>query len=93
MTIKLDLDKLEQVKSLRGKTTARCPACAERRGDRKGEHLVIYEDGAYGCVIYPKTSGDQHGRRKHLRRIRELLGSNIIRKHKKSTPLKIKLWE
>lgn len=35
-----------------GKITARCPACAAEGGDKKGEHLVVYPDGKFGCVKY-----------------------------------------
>ncbi len=50
----LDLSKLQNVKTAAGKTTARCPACAAAGGDAKGDHLVIYPDGGYGCVANPK---------------------------------------
>lgn len=50
----LDLTKLEGVQHRGTKTTARCPACASESGgggDRSKDHLVIYSNGAYGCVI------------------------------------------
>src|SRR5262245_6075703 len=51
----LDLNKLEKVRELaNGVTQARCPACGESGGDRKGEHLRIYSDGRYGCCVHPK---------------------------------------
>ena len=50
----LDFSKLQNVKTVAGKTTARCPACAAAGGDAKGDHLVIYPDGGYGCVANPK---------------------------------------
>ena len=44
----LDTAKLEKVRELAGGIVqARCPACAEGGGDRKGEHLRIYPDGRY----------------------------------------------
>lgn len=53
--MKLDLSKLQNVKHLSGgKTTAQCPACAADGGDAKKEHLVIYADGKFGCVVHPK---------------------------------------
>lgn len=59
----LDLSKLENVsKVAHGKTTARCPACAAGGGDEKGNHLVIYEEGKYGCVAYP----DDNAHRKEI---------------------------
>ena len=41
----------------RGRTSprpGRCPACAAAGSDAKGDHLVIYPDGGYGCVANPK---------------------------------------
>lgn len=52
-----------------GKRIGRCPACAEQGGDHKAEHLVIYDDGRYGCVVYPGNQGSDH-----RRRIRVLVG-------------------
>ena len=50
----LDLSKLQNVKkAAHGKSTARCPACAVGGGDEKGNHLVLYADGKYGCVANP----------------------------------------
>jgi len=50
----LDISKLENVKKAAGgKLTARCPACAAAGADNKGEHLVIYPDGKYGCAANP----------------------------------------
>jgi hypothetical protein len=50
----LDLSKLESVKPGRDKTTARCPACAEKGDDHSHDHLIIYPDGRFGCVAHPK---------------------------------------
>ncbi|HRQ90161.1 MAG TPA: hypothetical protein PLA50_15280, partial [Bacteroidia bacterium] len=49
------------------KTVARCPACAEEGRDNKGNHLVIYPNGKYGCVSH-------QGDAEHQRRIRQLVG-------------------
>jgi hypothetical protein len=62
----LDISKLQNVKQKEGKATARCPACAEKNGDKKGEHLVMYPEGAYACVAHPD--------RVHSSRIYELVG-------------------
>jgi hypothetical protein len=35
-----------------GSYTARCPACASSGADAKGEHLIVYPDGAFGCVVH-----------------------------------------
>lgn len=53
----LDITKLENVsEKFDGKITARCPACAKDGGDKKGEHLVIFPDGKFGCVKYEKDA-------------------------------------
>ena len=64
----LDVAKLEKVRELAGGIVqARCPACAEGGGDRKGEHLRIYPDGRYGCCVHPKDG-------EHRKRIFALAG-------------------
>lgn len=47
----LDIDRLEKVRHLPGKITARCPACAEEDRDRTGNHLALFDDGRFTCVI------------------------------------------
>ncbi len=44
----LDLSQLKHVKNLGSKVIARCPACAEKGKDRKGEHLFIEAGGRFG---------------------------------------------
>ena len=64
----LDTAKLEKVRELAGGIVqARCPACAESGGDRKGEHLRVFPDGRYGCCVHPKDNG-------HRKRIFALAG-------------------
>ena len=64
----LDLAKLEKARELAGGIVqARCPACAEGGGDRKGEHLRVYPDGRYGCCVHPKDG-------EHRKRIFALAG-------------------
>ena len=59
----LNLSKLEMVKPYGSDIIARCPACAESGKDRKGEHLCVYADGRFGCVIYPAAEGKAHRQR------------------------------
>ena len=47
----LDLNKLENVVDRTGKIVARCPACAEKGRDSQGNHLVIFPNGAYSCIV------------------------------------------
>jgi hypothetical protein len=50
----LDFSKLECVKALADRTIAACPACREQGHDKKGDHLVIWPDGKFGCVSNPE---------------------------------------
>jgi hypothetical protein len=72
----LDVSKLTKVRERKGKTVARCPACALSGGDRKCEHLVINEDGRFGCVVYPGRGPDAKA---HRRRIFEICGDREIK--------------
>jgi hypothetical protein len=64
----LDLTKLERRRSLAdGSMRARCPACAEKGQDKKGEHLRVYPDGRFGCCVFPRD-------REHRKRIFTLAG-------------------
>ena len=60
MTTTLDTTRLENVKRNGVKTTARCPVCAQAGGDTTGEHLVIYDSGKFGCVMFPQGAGVVH---------------------------------
>jgi hypothetical protein len=76
----LDINKLERVlKKPDGKIIARCPACAVEGGDKKGEHLVVFSDGNFGCVKYPQDP-------EHRKKIYSLAGDG-----KKRTHLPVKL--
>ena len=79
----LDRAKLENVVQLDGKITARCPACKEDGGDNTGNHLVVYPDGRFGCVV-------NAGCGEHRGRIYRLVGKrNGSRATKK---FKCQLW-
>ena len=67
----LNIGALEMVRTVGGKTLARCPACAESGRDRKGEHLFIGQDGRFGCVVFPGDAGHAH-----RQRIAQLAGSS-----------------
>ena len=57
----VDLQKLTVSRRLAdGTDVARCPACAAIGQDRKGEHLVVYPDGRFGCVLHPRDAGWLH---------------------------------
>lgn len=63
----LDRSRLVKVRVVAGKTIAQCPACAEGGADSSCEHLVLFEDGAYGCCVHREDS-------LHRKRIFELVG-------------------
>ena len=59
--VSLDVRKLAVSRRLDdGTVLARCPACGVGGKDRKGEHLVVYPDGRFGCVMYPGDAGWLH---------------------------------
>jgi hypothetical protein len=66
----LDIFKLEKLKEAGSKLIAQCPACAEEGKDRKGEHLIVWPGGRFGCVAYPEDDGHEH-----RQRIFELVGT------------------
>ena len=62
----LDLNRLDHVRhGASGKVTALCPACAEKGKDRGGQHLVVFQDGRFGCAANP-GDGDH---RKEIHRL------------------------
>ena len=68
MMSKLDLTRLTNIVRKAGKTVARCPACSARGGDATGNNLVVFADGRFGCVAYPKD-------KEHNKKILDLAGS------------------
>jgi hypothetical protein len=68
----LDLKKLDNVVERGGKTIARCPACASRGRDSHGNHLVIFDNGAYSCIV-----GDSAHRKEIFRLARKALNSSV----------------
>src|SRR5438067_1524515 len=62
----LDRLKLENINPHSdGSFTARCPACKGTGGDSKGEHLIVFKNGKYGCVA--NAGSTQH--RKEIHRL------------------------
>ena len=59
--LSLETRKLAVVRRLDdGTLIARCPVCGAIGKDRKGEHLVVYPDGRFGCVVFPGDAGWLH---------------------------------
>ncbi len=68
--MRLNTDLLEMKKEYEdGRVTYQCPSCAEEGHDNKGEHLIIYPDGQFGCAAYQGETGKEH-----RKRIFELVG-------------------
>jgi len=67
----LDLDKLDNVVERAGKVIARCPACAAKGRDSHGNHLVIFDNGAFSCII-----GDSNHRKEIYRLARKALNTS-----------------
>lgn len=59
----IDISKLENVKNTGNKIVARCPACAESGQDKKGNHLIINNDGKFACVMFQGAFGHEHRKR------------------------------
>lgn len=74
--MKIDTTKLKHAKKRvrdgQNIIIARCPACEEEGSDNKGEHLIVFADGRFGCVVNPIEDEESHD---HRRRILELVGS------------------
>jgi putative DNA primase/helicase len=65
----LDTSKIERLRSKGTKQIGRCPACAEHGGDNNADHLIINENGKFGCVVNQGAEGKDH-----RKRIAELVG-------------------
>jgi len=65
----LDFSKLKSVQWDGEKTIAQCPACAAEGHDSTEDHLAIYPDGKFGCVVHPKD-------KEHNREIFRLAGNH-----------------
>jgi hypothetical protein len=63
----INLQKLKKVVQKDGKIEAQCPACEAAGADAKGNHLVVYPNGAFSCVANPDD-------KEHNRTILKLAG-------------------
>lgn len=68
MPATIDINRLEKVRRLSTKITARCPACASTGGDKSGTHFFQNaETGKFGCAAFPSDA-------EHRREIFRLVG-------------------
>lgn len=58
----LNIALLNNVHQQGNKTITECPICAKTGGDKTADHLVIYDNGEYGCINYPGPTGVEHRR-------------------------------
>ena len=66
--MKIDQSKLTNVvKQPDGKIVAQCPACAAAGGDTMGNHLAVFPNEKFSCVVNPKDKG-------HNKEILKLVG-------------------
>ena len=79
----LDPNKLKGLRDKGDKKIAQCPACAAEGGDSKREHLVIYPDGNYGCVVHPKDKS-------HQKEILRLVGASNPEAASGPTPVRVR---
>lgn len=64
----IDTSKLANVdKKPNGEIIAQCPACAAAGGDTTGNHLKVYPDGKFNCVVNNKC-------KQHNQEILKLVG-------------------
>lgn len=68
----INVNNLKNVVQKDGKIEAQCPACNQAGADSKGNHMVIYPDGSFGCVANP-------GDKEHNKAILKLVGDKGAR--------------
>jgi hypothetical protein len=56
----LNKSLIEGLRQAGGRWTGRCPACAQAGQDRSKQHLVLFADGKYACVVNPGAAGKYH---------------------------------
>ena len=56
--MKIDHSKLKKVVPKKdGNIEAQCPACNAAGHDATGNHLIVYPDGKFGCVVNQHDAG------------------------------------
>lgn len=56
----LDKSRIEGLRKAGGRWTGRCPACAQAGQDRSKQHLILFPDGKFACVVNPGPAGQYH---------------------------------
>ena len=60
VAVPIEVNKLEKVKHRGNGIIARCPACALTGADKSGNHLKIWPDGRFACVVNLGAAGAEH---------------------------------
>jgi hypothetical protein len=61
--VSIDVGRIEKVRRVGDGWVGRCPACGEAGADRSGEHLRVWADGRFACVVNPGKGGAAHRKR------------------------------
>jgi len=64
---RIDISRLEKIKRRGDRIEAQCPACAAQGGDKRGQHLVVFDDGRFACAAHPGDS-------EHRKEVSQLVG-------------------
>ena len=59
----IDVSRIEKRKRQGEGWVGRCPACAEGGADTTGNHLKVWGDGRFSCVVNTGSEGAQHRKR------------------------------
>lgn len=85
--MKLDLNKLtnrrQRMKDGEQVLIARCPACAEGGHDRTGEHLIVFQNGRFACVLHPGDGADAQQHRRSIWRLAGHKGADASKPYRR----------
>ena len=62
-TLMIDVGRIEKARKTGEGWIGRCPACAEGGADKTGNHLKVWPDGRFACVVNSGKEGAQHRKR------------------------------
>jgi hypothetical protein len=59
----IDVSRIEKGRRQGDGWVGRCPACAEGGADTTGNHLKVWKDGRFSCVVNTGSEGAYHRKR------------------------------
>jgi hypothetical protein len=59
----IDVTRIEKGRRKEDGWVGRCPACAEGGADTTGNHLRVWGDGRFACVVNTGREGSAHRKR------------------------------